>query len=248
MNTTLILFFFALLFLGAMVGLALALGRRREARLIFANIIPGAAQTHGSLTLSAENAFTARYLVAKAGSASNEADVCTATDKPLGMTDDTAAADELIGVKPFGVALSTQLGLCAVAIARGDEVYTAAAGKITNVPVPGCYHLGRCVTATSGADQPCEFAPLAVPVPFVYRGKITLGGGAATEAITITGLTAAMHVQVTIANNNANEDLNLLEATPSADTLTVRFQEDPGDGAVIDVTITTATTTADNGA
>lgn len=68
----------------------------------------------------------------------------------------------------------------------------------------------------------------------VLAGKLTMGGGNASEAETVTGLLATDIVVATITDNSANDDVSLLEAKPSTDTLTLLFNEDPGAGVVVD--------------
>ena len=67
-----------------------------------------------------------------------------------------------------------------------------------------------------------------------YAGKLTMGGGNAAEAETVTGLAATDVVIATITDNSTNDNVILLEAKPSTNTLTLLFNEDPGAGVVVD--------------
>ena len=67
----------------------------------------------------------------------------------------------------------------------------------------------------------------------VLGGKLTMGGGNATEAETVTGLLATDTVVASISDNSTNNDVSLLEAKPTEDTLTLLFSEDPGANVVV---------------
>ena len=54
------------------------------------------------------------------------------------------------------------------------------------------------------------------------------------EAETVTGLAATDVVIATITDNSTNDNVILLEAKPSTNTLTLLFNEDPGAGVVVD--------------
>lgn len=68
----------------------------------------------------------------------------------------------------------------------------------------------------------------------VLAGKLTMGGGGASEAETVTGLLASDVVIASISDNSTNNNVELIEAKPTADTLTLLFTEDPGAGVVVD--------------
>lgn len=68
----------------------------------------------------------------------------------------------------------------------------------------------------------------------VLAGKLTMGGGAASEAETVTGLLATDYVFATITDNASNDNVILIEAKPSTNTLTLLFNEDPGAAVVVD--------------
>lgn len=138
-----------ILFAGS--GLA-SLFRSRRSWPVFSNIAEG---THaGAVTKQADGAITTRYLLGKIGSDINHVAVCGASDRPLGvLTDEAAAAEYYINVNLFGSAESTQRMVASEAITAGDLVYTAANGKVQNEPASaGTYYLvGRAITA-AGAD------------------------------------------------------------------------------------------------
>lgn len=61
-----------------------------------------------------------------------------------------------------------------------------------------------------------------------YAGILTMGGGAASEAETVTGVAATDIVIAQISDNSTNDDVSLLEVKPTTNTLTFLFNEDPG--------------------
>lgn len=76
----------------------------------------------------------------------------------------------------------------------------------------------------------------------VLGSLATLTGGAASEAVTVTGALSTDIVVASVTDNLSNNDLNLLEAKPSADTVTLLFNEDPGAGAKVSILVLRATT------
>jgi hypothetical protein len=65
-----------------------------------------------------------------------------------------------------------------------------------------------------------------------YGAKFTTVGGAAAEAITVTGLAATDLVFVMLENDGTN-NVSILSAVPTLNTLTVTFSADPGNDAII---------------
>ena len=102
----------------------------RPKRVTFANIAEG---THagGNITKAADAAITERFLLAKVGSASDRIAVCGAADAPIGViTDEAAAAGDLVNVTLFGAANSTVRMVASAAIAQGALVEPAANGRV----------------------------------------------------------------------------------------------------------------------
>lgn len=243
---------FFLLFALAAIGIIYAVSDRRR-NIIAANGYNATRTRQETLNRTLDENVAQRFLGAKEGDGGDDAGVCDATDRPIGFFLDEGSTGDKIAIGRGSH--KTHFGIAAVSIAIGDILYTAADGKVTNVLTVDCFHRGVAMSAVSageavaGGDSAIvEIDPIDFGKRAVYRGKITLGGGAVTEAITIAGLTADHNVLVSISDNNGNEDVELIEATPSADTLTLRFTEDPGDGAIVDIIIAPATNTADNGA
>lgn len=120
--------------------------------------------THeGSVSRKAAGAITTRFLLVKPTATLNEVDIAGAADRPLGLCDDeAAAAGDLVNVNLLGISKRTLLMVASEAIAIDDEVYTAAGGKVQDLPTAaGTYwKVGRPIVA-AGADgdllevEPC---------------------------------------------------------------------------------------------
>ena len=74
----------------------------------------------------------------------------------------------------------------------------------------------------------------------VFAGQPTTVGGAAAEAITVTGALNTDLAFVQLVNDGTN-NVSILSAVVTADTLTVTFSADPGNDAVINYQIVRAT-------
>lgn len=119
--------------------------------------------THESaLTRLADAAFTTRHLLVTAGSDDAHVALCDASDIPLGVaTDTTSAADDRTAVALLGAASSSLLMTAAEAISVGEFVYTAASGKVQDLPVSaGTYYLvGLALSAASNDGDLIEVDP-----------------------------------------------------------------------------------------
>lgn len=156
----------------ALVGLLVtwARGFSRAPRFLrLANIGEGTHDGHG-FTKKVDAAVASRYLLATFGSDADHVDICGASEIPLGpMDDEAAAAEDIINVRLLGIDSRTQLMVASEAITAGEAVYTAANGKVQDLPAgAGTYYkVGHALTA-AGADgdvievQHC--APIATVV------------------------------------------------------------------------------------
>ena len=126
---------------------------RYRHELVLCNIGEG---THeGSLTRLADAAITTRHLLVKIGSDEDHIAVCGASDCPLGScSDEPSAAERPVNVNLFGCALSTMLVVAAESITAGEEVYTAADGKVQDLPTDAgtYYRVGMALKAASTDD------------------------------------------------------------------------------------------------
>jgi hypothetical protein len=142
--------------------------RQRHALLQLCNVAEG---THaGSIRKLTDAAVATRNLLCKHGSDGDHVAACGASDIPFGtMTDEAAAAEGELDVEILGITPRTLLMVASEAITVGEAVYTAANGKIQDLPAgAGTYYkVGHAMTA-AGADgdlvevQHC--APIATVV------------------------------------------------------------------------------------
>lgn len=214
------------------------------------NIANNTGRHAGSITRVADAAIASKYLVVKQGSAADSIAVAGATDKPLGVCTDEVASTQIDGQTdetPVAVDIPAAGGttiMCqaAVALTAGDTLYTAASGQVTNVPVAGCYKIGIALNSvTTQADlvevAPAGFGELYEPAKVYYASIATMTGGNASEAVTITGVASTDKVVATITDNVTNDNVSLLEAKPTTNTVTLLFNEDPTAGVKVTILV-----------
>lgn len=180
---------------------------------------------HGKKTFALEAALTSRYLLVKNGStAGTQVDVCGATDKPLGIcTDEGAIADD-VSVSMLGALEGTHTVVASLAIAVGDNVYTAAGGKVTNAPAAGAYLVGEAIEAATTNGDEIDIIPVGKPELIRPAGvTVTIvdgadGTGTATlqvidQAGTAYGGVAQITARISATSYGAGADLGDLAAT-----------------------------------
>lgn len=157
--------------LGLVLVARWAQGFRRAGLLTACNVAEGTHQ--GTLSKLADAALTTPHLLAKWGSDGDHIAICGASDKPLGSVPDEVATVDLttlrVPVNLLGLGESTRLGVASEAIALTDDLYTAASGKIQNLPTAAgtYYRIGRPVTTASADGDVIEYVscvPVAVTV------------------------------------------------------------------------------------
>jgi hypothetical protein len=125
-----------------------------------ANIAEG---THeGNITKATDAAITERWLLGKIGSASDRVAVCGVSDTPIGViTDEAAAAAELVNVALLGSARSTVRMVASAAITQGALLEPAASGRVATLGGgAGTHHVvGRALDAASAAGDVIEVDP-----------------------------------------------------------------------------------------
>ncbi len=129
----------------------------------------------GRKTYKTDAAVGTRYLLGKIGSDLSHVAVCGAADKPLGIiSDEAAAAEDLVNVDLLGTTTETKIGVASEAIAVGADVYTAADGKVQDEPAAaGTYwRIGKALSAAGADDDQIEFDPHA-PVRVVVLAELT---------------------------------------------------------------------------
>lgn len=136
------------------------------------------------------DAALAKYLLVKVGSDNEHSAVCGAADRPLGNSDDApAAAEDPLTVQLFGLLATERIVIASEAIAADVDVYTAASGKVQDLPaVAGTYwRVGRSTQSASGdADKfriiPCEPEKLVVIAAPTVGANIAAFTGATVGA------------------------------------------------------------------
>lgn len=125
---------------------------RGRQMIALANVAEG---THeGSITKRADAALAVPYLLVKHGSDGNHIAACGASDIPFGVAqEDPAAAEDPLTVEILGLSKRSLLMVASEAITVGEAVFTAASGKVQNLPVAAgtYYQVGYAMTA-AGAD------------------------------------------------------------------------------------------------
>lgn len=158
-------------FVRAMEALQLKTQRMFGAsRLVAANIAEG---THAAaINKLTDAAITTRHLLYKRGSDDNHIAVAGASDTlcPIGTIDDEAsAAEENVAVQLLGKGPTKRM-VASEAITVGDEVWTAASGKVQDrTATAGTYWIvGTALSAASGDGEIFEVqccAPIRITIP-----------------------------------------------------------------------------------
>ena len=133
-----------------------------------ANTYDAAVETHeSSVTRTNDAAIATRHLLWKKGAGDNTVDICGASEVPLGTIDNIETST---GLRQSVLLLgkgSTKKMIASEAITAGEQVYTAANGKVQDQPTGATVYLvGTALTAGS-ADEVIEVACCA-PVRMVF--------------------------------------------------------------------------------
>lgn len=153
----------------------------------FSNIAEG---THaGSLTLTAAEDIDSPYLLVKIDDSGNAVEICTAADLPVGLALDECDMGEGVAVALPGCAESTFMCRAASDIDAGDEVFTAADGKVANTATGSCYKVGVAINAAQ-AGALVEVDPQGFgtrPNQIAESGMYVWQGSGAEETMTLAG-------------------------------------------------------------
>lgn len=120
-------------------------------------------------------------------------------------------------------------------LASGNILVGSAGGVATSVAMSGDATIAAsgAVTIAAGAIGLTKLASAVAPSHVVkYAGQHTTVGGAAAEAITVTGLAATDLVFVQMKDDGTG-DVTIVNAVPTTNTLTVTFSGNPGNDCVI---------------
>ncbi len=132
-----------------------------RARPVFSNTAEGIHA--GLITRTLESAVSVRHLLGKIGGSASQVSPCSASDSPLGVITDAGAPGDPVNINLLGTSPSTVLMVASEAISAGEDVYTAAGGKVQDQPAAtGTYYqVGRAVTAATGDNAVLEVEPCA---------------------------------------------------------------------------------------
>lgn len=133
--------------------LSLLLWGSSRSPLRAANIAEGVHE--GAITRKVDAALSVENLLVKRGSDDDHVAVCGASDCPQGTVSDTPSeAEEYVGVNLLGCAKST-LKMVAVGAVTAGPLFTAAGGKVQNLPsAPGTYYqVGNGLHAAAAAAE-----------------------------------------------------------------------------------------------
>ena len=130
--------------------------RRAKGQVALANIAEGTHQ-NGILNFRADAALASRYLLLKRGSDDAHVAVAGASDKPLYVAlDEAAAAEDPVACQAIACACGTIKLVTngAGALAAGDDLVPAAGGKVAKIPAgAGNYYVVGIATAAVAATD-----------------------------------------------------------------------------------------------
>lgn len=146
---------------------ALGVCFRRE--IAAANTYDAAVETHEfSVTRTNDAAITARHLLWKQGATDAGVALCGASDCPLGPIDNVEASTGLrqsvllLGKGP------TKKMVASEAITAGEQVFTAANGKVQDTPTGATVYLMGTALTAAGADGDIIEVQDCAPVKMVF--------------------------------------------------------------------------------
>ncbi len=122
----------------------------------FCNIAEG---THaGFITMIAENDISKPNLLVT-NTSQGKVDVAMKGDMPLGVSCDSADADESLAIALGASVSQTILCIAASSVNTGENLYLADYGKVSSTPTAGAYKIGVALNSTS-LDGIVEVEPL----------------------------------------------------------------------------------------
>ncbi len=176
------------------------------AELHLANIAEG---THvKSIAFYTDAAVATRHLLFKAGSDSRHIAVCAlATDQPFcTLPDEASAAEELVQGELLGIGVETRLMVAVEAIAADVDVFTAAGGKVQDLPATAAnvWKVGRSKTAAAADGDKIEIIPCTPTRVCVLAAFTAVSTAAGSDAATTQALANAIKVDLTALRTAAS--------------------------------------------
>jgi hypothetical protein len=150
---------------------------RKNTRIHAYNALGDGTHPAGKLSLLTDAAITTRHLLGKRGSdASHVAVISSASDEPLGVIfDEAAAAESLVGVQLLGCAPETVLMVAQGTIDADADVYSHSNGKVTTAPTSaGTYWKVGKARSASTAGLLIEVEPITPQKVVVVANGSTL--------------------------------------------------------------------------
>lgn len=154
----------------------------------FANTYDEAVETTcGEVQYKVDDTVSSRHLLFKQGSDANHLAICGAAYRPLGTVDNKSlVAEDRATLLALGFGKTVKM-VASAAISAGDNVYTAASGKVQGTPTSaGTYYLVGQARTAAGADgdiidvysqRPVRVIVLALPGNANAEiGGLTIGG------------------------------------------------------------------------
>ena len=170
------------------------------------------------------------------GSAGNVATAVTVTgDVVISNTGVTAISAGVIVNADINAAAAIAFSKLAT-LASGNILVGSAGGVATSVAMSGDVTISNAGVTAIGAGKVLlamlgtDIAPAAV---IKFMNQVTTVGGAAAEAFTVTGAVAATDRAFVQVVDNGTNNVTVLQAVVTTNTLTVTFSADPGNDCVI---------------
>lgn len=138
------------------IGSLLGFSARREE--VYNSASTAGTHANGIVPLAAEVTITTRYLLVQKGTAANGFIVNVAATRPWGVCLDEPTSGNKAAIAMMGCAEGTLKMVANAAVAIGDMVYTAAAGKVSPTYGATLFLCGRALTAAAVDGDVIEVA------------------------------------------------------------------------------------------
>lgn len=181
---------FLLVLVTAVISAAESIFKASPDRLGFANTYNEAVETSGpGVPYKTDDAITVRHLLFTEGSDAAHIQIAGADERPLGTVDnEDVDAEERVTLLAFQPG-KTHKAVASEAITSGEDIYTAAGGKVQDEPaIAGTYwKVGRAKSASGADNDVIEFYPCD-PVKLIVVAAFTSTNGTAAGAADLAAL------------------------------------------------------------